>query len=77
MIFKIYIFTHYILGSNFNEELELLKQQYAERTSETLRAVKTAMAFAPQEFWRCDPTKHESGTSNNYIILIEIISILF
>lgn len=77
MIFKIYISIHYILGSNFNEELDLLKQQYAERTSETLRAVKTAMAFAPQEFWRCDPTKHESGTSNNYITLIGIITTLF
>ncbi|KAI4500300.1 hypothetical protein M0802_004717 [Mischocyttarus mexicanus] len=51
----------YISGSNFNEEMESLKQQYAVRTSETLRAVKTAMAFAPQDFWKCDPFKHEPG----------------
>ncbi|KAK2580573.1 hypothetical protein KPH14_007697 [Odynerus spinipes] len=49
----------YIDGTNFVEEMELLKNQYALRTSETLRAVKTAMAFAPREFWRCDPAKHE------------------
>ncbi|XP_046814386.1 uncharacterized protein LOC124422239 isoform X3 [Vespa crabro] len=60
MQFSYMLLRLYINGSNFNEELELLKQQYAERTSEILRAVKTAMAFAPQEFWRCDPTKHES-----------------
>lgn len=49
----------YINGTNFNEEMELLKEQYALRTTETLRAVKTAMAFAPRDFWRCDPLKHE------------------
>ncbi|XP_014597925.1 PREDICTED: uncharacterized protein LOC106783674 isoform X1 [Polistes canadensis] len=49
----------YISGSNFTEEMESLKQQYAVRTSETLRAVKTAMAFAPQDFWRCDPFRYE------------------
>ncbi|XP_076160472.1 chemokine-like protein orion isoform X2 [Ptiloglossa arizonensis] len=41
-------------GSNFSEEMELIKQQYAMRTSETVRAVKTAMAFAPKDLWRCD-----------------------
>ncbi|XP_015175456.1 PREDICTED: uncharacterized protein LOC107065888 isoform X1 [Polistes dominula] len=51
----------YIKDSNFSEEMESLKQQYAVRTSETLRAVKTAMAFAPQDFWRCDPIRHEPG----------------
>lgn len=50
----------YIDGANFVEEMELLKDQYAVRTSETLRAVQTAMAFAPREFWRCDPAKHEA-----------------
>lgn len=34
--------------------MELIKQQYAMRTSETVRAVKTAMAFAPKDLWRCD-----------------------
>ncbi|XP_076675055.1 chemokine-like protein orion isoform X1 [Andrena cerasifolii] len=41
-------------GSNFTEEMELVKEQYAVRTSETVRAVKTAMAFAPRDLWRCD-----------------------
>ena len=41
-------------GSNFTEEMELIKEQYAVRTSETVRAVKTAMAFAPRDLWRCD-----------------------
>ncbi|XP_032456670.1 uncharacterized protein LOC100679659 isoform X2 [Nasonia vitripennis] len=44
---------------NFTEEMEQLKQQYAIRTSETLRAVKTAMVFAPREVWKCDPIKHK------------------
>lgn len=48
-------------GKNFNEEIETLKQQYAVRTSETLRAVKTAMAFAPRNIWKCDPLVHKSG----------------
>lgn len=38
-----------------------MKQQYAIRTSETLRAVKTAMAFAPRNIWRCDPAMHKLG----------------
>ncbi|XP_014222967.1 uncharacterized protein LOC106649836 isoform X1 [Trichogramma pretiosum] len=48
---------------NFTEEVEQLKQQYAIRTSETLRAVKTAMSFAPREFWKCDPAKHQLDTT--------------
>ncbi|KAL6436597.1 hypothetical protein ACFW04_004812 [Cataglyphis niger] len=46
-------------GNNFNEEIQALKHQYAIRTSETLRAVKTAMAFAPRDLWRCDPSVHK------------------
>ncbi|XP_071643768.1 uncharacterized protein Orion isoform X1 [Temnothorax longispinosus] len=46
-------------GINFNEEIQTLKHQYAIRTSETLRAVKTAMAFAPRSLWRCDPNVHK------------------
>ncbi|XP_029173505.1 uncharacterized protein LOC114942330 isoform X2 [Nylanderia fulva] len=46
-------------GNNFSEEIQTLKQQYAIRTSETLRAVKTAMAFAPRGLWRCDPSIHK------------------
>ncbi|XP_011883381.1 PREDICTED: uncharacterized protein LOC105570638 isoform X2 [Vollenhovia emeryi] len=46
-------------GVNFSEEIQTLKQQYAIRTSETLRAVKTAMAFAPRSLWRCDPRVHK------------------
>ncbi|KAM0726302.1 hypothetical protein ACS0PU_007486 [Formica fusca] len=46
-------------GNNFNEEIQTLKHQYEIRTSETLRAVKTAMAFAPRDLWRCDPSVHK------------------
>ncbi|XP_012541397.2 uncharacterized protein LOC105839550 isoform X2 [Monomorium pharaonis] len=46
-------------GNNFSEEIQALKQQYAIRTSNTLRAVKTAMAFAPRSMWRCDPSVHK------------------
>lgn len=46
-------------GSNFSEEIQTLKNQYAIRTSETLRAVKTAMAFAPRDLWKCDPSTHK------------------
>ncbi|XP_076654032.1 chemokine-like protein orion isoform X2 [Halictus rubicundus] len=47
----------YNQGANFTEEMELIKQQYAVRTSETVRAVKTAMAFAPRDLWMCDPAQ--------------------
>ncbi|XP_076285669.1 chemokine-like protein orion isoform X1 [Lasioglossum baleicum] len=47
----------YNQGANFTEEMELTKQQYAVRTSETVRAVKTAMAFAPRDLWMCDPAR--------------------
>ncbi|XP_076754958.1 chemokine-like protein orion isoform X2 [Xylocopa sonorina] len=40
--------------ANFTEEMNLVKQQYEKRTTETLRAVKTAMAFAPRQIWKCD-----------------------
>ncbi|XP_017880889.1 uncharacterized protein LOC108625401 isoform X3 [Ceratina calcarata] len=46
-------------GSNFTEEMNIVKQQYEKRTMETLRAVKTAMAFAPRQLWRCDARKHK------------------
>ncbi|XP_018361103.1 PREDICTED: uncharacterized protein LOC108759910 isoform X1 [Trachymyrmex cornetzi] len=46
-------------GNNFSEEIQTLKHQYAIRTSETLRAVKTAMAYAPRSLWRCDPRVHK------------------
>ncbi|XP_076232515.1 chemokine-like protein orion isoform X2 [Calliopsis andreniformis] len=46
-------------GTNFTEEMELIKQQYAVRTSDTVRAVKTAMAFAPKDVWKCDPRQHK------------------
>jgi len=48
-------------GNNFNEEIQALKNQYTTRISETLRAVKTAMAFAPRDLWKCDPGVHKSG----------------
>ncbi|XP_018403321.1 PREDICTED: uncharacterized protein LOC108780187 isoform X2 [Cyphomyrmex costatus] len=48
-------------GNNFSEEIQTLKHQYAIRTSETLRAVKTAMAYAPRSLWRCDPRVHKLG----------------
>ncbi|XP_058794289.1 uncharacterized protein LOC131665995 isoform X2 [Phymastichus coffea] len=57
MQFSWTILKLYNIG-NFTEEMEQLKQQYAIRTSETLRAVKTAMVFAPREIWKCDPAKH-------------------
>ncbi|CAK9812221.1 hypothetical protein ANTQUA_LOCUS7165 [Anthophora quadrimaculata] len=46
-------------GTNFTEEMKIVKQQYLMRTSETIRAVKTAMAFAPRQVWKCDPKEHK------------------
>lgn len=51
-----------ILGANFTKEMELIKEQYVVRTSETVRAVKTAMAFAPRDLWRCDARTPKLGT---------------
>lgn len=41
--------------------MEIVKQQYETRTTETLRAVKTAMAFAPRQIWKCDARIHKLG----------------
>ncbi|XP_012256460.2 uncharacterized protein LOC105686340 isoform X2 [Athalia rosae] len=41
---------------NFTEEAELTKTKYETRMSETVKAVQTAMAFASQDLWKCDPT---------------------
>ncbi|XP_029052069.1 uncharacterized protein LOC114880335 isoform X1 [Osmia bicornis bicornis] len=57
-------------GSNFTEEMALVRQQYETRTSETMRAVKTAMAFAPKDVWRCDariPKLDETYTQLNQL----------
>lgn len=58
--FSYMILLMYNHGSNFSKEMDLVKQQYAMRTSESLRAVRTAMAFAPRDIWRCDPRVHKS-----------------
>ncbi|CAD6214668.1 GSCOCG00004170001-RA-CDS [Cotesia congregata] len=44
-------------GTFHDERLKTL-DDYKTRVSETLRAVRTAMAFAPRDLWRCDPDKH-------------------
>ncbi|XP_066595208.1 uncharacterized protein orion [Prorops nasuta] len=44
---------------DFTEEMEQLKEEYYSRTSETIRAVKTAMAFAPRDMYLCNPNKHK------------------
>ena len=36
--------------------------QYNLRTNEILKTVKTAIASAPREFWRCEPSLHIEGT---------------
>ncbi|XP_033321631.1 chemokine-like protein orion isoform X2 [Megalopta genalis] len=59
--FSYMLLRMYNRGSNFTEEMELVKQQYAVRTSETVRAVKTAMAFAPRELWMCDSGNQKSN----------------
>ncbi|XP_031848288.1 chemokine-like protein orion isoform X1 [Nomia melanderi] len=52
--FSYMLLRMYNQGNNFSEEMELVRQQYGIRTSETIRAVKTAMAFAPRDLWMCD-----------------------
>ncbi|KOC63814.1 hypothetical protein WH47_01144 [Habropoda laboriosa] len=49
----------YTPGANFTEEMKIVKQQYVTRTLETIRAVKTAMAFTPRQVWKCDPKEHK------------------
>lgn len=60
----------YNQGANFTDEMELMKQQYAVRTSETVRAVRTAMAFAPRDLWMCDPA--HSKLDETYTQLTEL-----
>lgn len=50
----------YLAGTFHDETLKTL-DDYKIRVSETLRAVRTAMAFAPRDLWRCDPDKHVEG----------------
>ncbi|XP_020290288.1 uncharacterized protein LOC109857914 isoform X1 [Pseudomyrmex gracilis] len=57
--FSYMLLTLYNEGNNFSEEIQMLKNQYETRTSETLRAVKISMAFAPRGIWRCDPSSHK------------------
>lgn len=40
--------------------MELNKVRYEVRMAETLKAIQTAMTFASQDLWRCDPP-HPSG----------------
>lgn len=48
-------------NGTFDEEINKTFRDYGTRTSETLMAVRTAMAFAPSDLWRCDPQVHEEG----------------
>ncbi|XP_043787947.1 uncharacterized protein LOC122712387 isoform X1 [Apis laboriosa] len=57
--FSYKILRLYNPGTNFTDEMEIVKQQYETRTTETLRAVKTAMAFAPRQIWKCDARIHK------------------
>ncbi|XP_011303273.1 uncharacterized protein orion isoform X2 [Fopius arisanus] len=50
-------------NGTFEEESKKMARDYATRTSESLRAVRIAMAFAPRDFWRCDPNVHKEGTT--------------
>lgn len=61
---SLHIYTYNFNIGNFTEESEHLKQQFAIRVSETVRAIKTAMAFAPREVWKCDPNVHKRGMLN-------------
>ncbi|XP_012275056.1 uncharacterized protein LOC105696851 isoform X2 [Orussus abietinus] len=44
---------------NFTEEMKVQKEAYESRMYQTLRAVRTAMAHAPRDLWRCDPAEHK------------------
>ncbi|KAK1133608.1 hypothetical protein K0M31_011408 [Melipona bicolor] len=57
-------------GTNFTEEMKTVQEQYEERTRETLRAVKTAMAFSPRQLWRCDARLHK--LDNTYTKLTQL-----
>ncbi|XP_012142213.2 chemokine-like protein orion isoform X2 [Megachile rotundata] len=54
-------------GSNFTQEMAMVRQQYEMRTSETIRAVKTAMAFAPKDVWRCDVAEPKLDETYTYL----------
>ncbi|XP_043462570.1 uncharacterized protein LOC122498746 isoform X1 [Leptopilina heterotoma] len=59
MQFSLKLLRLYQNGSFIQEENQL-KREYQDRITETLRAVKTAMAFAPRDLWKCDPAIHKS-----------------
>lgn len=57
--FSYLILRTYNPGSNFTNEMNMVAQDYTTRTVQTLEAVKTAMASAPRDLWRCDPAQHK------------------
>ncbi|XP_073957028.1 chemokine-like protein orion isoform X3 [Choristoneura fumiferana] len=46
---------------NFTEEASLTRQRYAERSSRTAAAARSAMAMARRGLYRCDPVQHKEG----------------
>ncbi|XP_015118956.1 uncharacterized protein LOC107042423 isoform X1 [Diachasma alloeum] len=50
-------------NGSFDEERSKIERDYLTRTSETLRAVRIAMAFAPRDLWKCDSNVHKEGTT--------------
>lgn len=51
-----------ILG-NFTQEARLLRQDYHERISKMVEMLREVMRRADRTLWRCDPDKHQLGST--------------
>ncbi|XP_063975310.1 uncharacterized protein LOC135161554 isoform X2 [Diachasmimorpha longicaudata] len=58
-----YSILHLYKNGSFDGERDRIKEDYSTRTSNTLKAVRIAMAFAPRDLWKCDPNIHTEGTT--------------
>ncbi|KAH8376690.1 hypothetical protein KR093_000909, partial [Drosophila rubida] len=53
------LMTLRLLGKgNFNEEIQLMRHNYAQRTAHAVSSLRAIMQRADRRVWRCDPDKH-------------------
>ncbi|XP_011496806.1 PREDICTED: uncharacterized protein LOC105361355 isoform X2 [Ceratosolen solmsi marchali] len=70
MQFSLTFLKFYKIG-NFTKEMEEIQEQSISRASEMLRAVKMAMAIAPRDIWKCDPSKHKPESTFTNIKMVQ------
>jgi hypothetical protein len=60
-LFYSFIFSFFFHTGNYTVELEILRNDFEERTSRTTSQVKQEMKIMDRGLWRCDPVEHVEG----------------